>query len=679
MSESTPSLARRLLPLVIGVAFLLLTVIALFQVLAFRAQLRSREIARLESELRTASASIEERLLTELGGWLADVEAEPDRAHKFQERWRRVEPWFDSVYVWEKERDRPEDRGEDVPAVHFLYPVSAVQDAPLTDACLDAAEAGRSTLEVHEVAGLYVSGCRTASLPVRVYAATEAATLLSQASDPEEALAILDASGVSHDRDLTLTEGIARGIAPWRIVNLRLLSAELKLQLGRGDEGLQDDYGLGLEITALDAPDAEPLLGRVRHPILKELRSNDHRADADRLEVLLSRAERRVQAWTEIRDKILQPARNGQVSEGTRFIYDQYSATPWLLFYGWSPNGRLGVALELEQSAVLDEILASEPLRGLKPWLTVTDAGGEWVAGVRRGGPVVISVPFTRTLAHLRLGLHQEAIERDLADLQFQWVTPLSVVAFCAVLGGIALFVQARASRQQAALLGRQREFTTRVTHELKTPLAGIRVMAENLETGAWSDPSQVRAAAGRILAETDRLTGRVDEVLAVARTRSIPNPEPVDPEEALLVAIDDWGPRLEQAGVRLLADLNPTDAVRGDAGALTDAVACLLDNALKYRREDRPDPKVWLVLSQSGKWVEIAVTDNGIGVPAKMRGAIFDRFVRVEGPNRGTAGGHGLGLAQVREIAEAHGGTVACSEGVEGGARFTLRLPAVR
>ena len=145
---------------------------------------------------------------------------------------------------------------------------------------------------------------------------------------------------------------------------------------------------------------------------------------------------------------------------------------------------------------------------------------------------------------------------------------------------------------------------------------------------------------------------------------------------EAALAAIDQWGPRLEAAGVGFAADLHPTDEVLGDFDALRDALSCLLDNALKYRREDS-SAHVWLKLFQEGRFVELSVTDNGLGVPTDMRRSIFERFVRVEGDNRGRSGGHGLGLSQVAEIARAHRGRVVCEEGIEGGSRFVLRLPA--
>jgi len=180
---------------------------------------------------------------------------------------------------------------------------------------------------------------------------------------------------------------------------------------------------------------------------------------------------------------------------------------------------------------------------------------------------------------------------------------------------------------------------------------------------------------AERSVDEADRLTARVNEVRALSRTRELPTDQVFDVEEPMLDLVEQWAPRYDQAGVRFLADLAPVDPIKGDPVAIRDAVACLLDNALKYRREDI-DSAVWLNVREDGQHIEIEVLDNGIGVPRDQRKAIFERFVRVEGPNRGKAGGHGLGLGQVQDIVRKHHGTVRCETGVDGGSRFVVRLP---
>jgi signal transduction histidine kinase len=417
----------------------------------------------------------------------------------------------------------------------------------------------------------------------------------------------------------------------------------------------------------------------VRWPILgRWLRDHGRREQIDRLTVGMASVERRIAAYREISERILHTPPSSSATAAPRMIYDQYSDTPFVLFYGWTDDGRTGVALQLEQRHLLAEFLTTRALQRYRRHITITDGSGGWVAGARRvRSPIVLDLPFTRTLTHLRVGLREEAVFDRQDRLSDQWVTPLAIIAMFFVLGMAALVGQARAARQQAILLQRQRDFTTRVTHELKTPLAGIRLMAENIELGAYRGEPQLRDMAQRIMEEADRLSERVNEVLSVSRDRSIPDPEPFDPEEAVLEAVDQWGPRMEAAGVRLVADLHPTAEVMGDGAAVRDAVSCLLDNALKYRSEERAS-EVLLELQQHGSWVELSVADNGLGVPAEMRASIFERFVRVEGPNRGKAGGHGLGLAQVLSIAEKHRGTALCAEGIDGGAKFTLRLPAL-
>ena len=119
-----------------------------------------------------------------------------------------------------------------------------------------------------------------------------------------------------------------------------------------------------------------------------------------------------------------------------------------------------------------------------------------------------------------------------------------------------------------------------------------------------------------------------------------------------------------------------PTERFPTAAGAAQDEFVRELSNALKYRDPARPDPQVWLIAAQEGRWLHVDVSDNGLGVPPKMRRSIFQRFVRVEGPNRGPAGGHGLGLAQVAAVARDHGGRPECREGVDGGALFRIRIP---
>jgi signal transduction histidine kinase len=255
------------------------------------------------------------------------------------------------------------------------------------------------------------------------------------------------------------------------------------------------------------------------------------------------------------------------------------------------------------------------------------------------------------------------------------WLLPqIAALALSLVLAGALLLVHHRARQRHSLLMQRQQDFITRVTHELKTPLAGIRLMAENLQMGAISDPPTARQFLGRILAEASNLGQRIDEVLKVARDRRPSQLVPVRLDELAAEVVAQWQPRFQQKAGELRADLRPCALTRADPELLRDALSNLLDNALKYGREGFRTECV-VRTTEMGRWVVLDVSDNGMGVPADMRRAIFERFTRVERSGRGKSGGHGLGLAFVAETVAALSGTVDCFEGTEGGARFRIKL----
>ncbi|MBT3223549.1 MAG: HAMP domain-containing histidine kinase, partial [Proteobacteria bacterium] len=488
----------------------------------------------------------------------------------------------------------------------------------------------------------------------------------------EAALRALDVHGVSDD--LLIVDALHLDISPYRMVIHRTQKAGTMRDLGRIDEAMELYHQTGLEVTALDGPEAQQqILQFVHWPIISELARHHRAEEANELRRMLLQAQRRVAAFHEIAERMLPLNAAGSASSAPEFIYDQYGDPPFLLFYNLIPAEGLGVALQLDQPSLVRDFLAS--MRRLRKHLVILDTSGNHVAGPKTSSEIALSVPFSRTLSHLRVGLYQEAIDERLESDDL-WLVPLIITAFCVFLGFGAISSQLRASRQQQLLLARQREFTTRVTHELKTPLAGIRLMAENLELGAYKTDEQVKRMAVSIVDEADRLTSRVEKILATSRDRHIPGLKPFDPEEACLDAVEMWGPRMETSGVQLHADLQVTDEVLGDSGAIRDAIGCLLDNALKYKKEG-VDSQVWLNLEQRDQLVVIEVIDNGLGVPKAMREQVFGRFVRVEGPNRGKSGGHGLGLFQVAQTIEAHKGTIECGDGTDGGARFSIYVPA--
>jgi len=228
-----------------------------------------------------------------------------------------------------------------------------------------------------------------------------------------------------------------------------------------------------------------------------------------------------------------------------------------------------------------------------------------------------------------------------------------------------------------------QRRFVSDASHELRSPLASLRQFAEV----ARAHPDRVEAAdlSEAILDEGARLERLVDGMLTLARADErvlVTAPRPIDLDDIVLAEVQ----RL-RASTPLRVDASALGAARvaGDPGLVAGLVRNLVDNAARHAQTT-----VRVELRQAagtsdgagrvpsgGATVLLAVDDDGGGVPDAERERIFDRFVRLDDARGRDAGGSGLGLAIVREIAAAHGGTVAVAGSALGGARFEVRLPA--
>jgi signal transduction histidine kinase len=214
------------------------------------------------------------------------------------------------------------------------------------------------------------------------------------------------------------------------------------------------------------------------------------------------------------------------------------------------------------------------------------------------------------------------------------------------------------------------------VSHELKTPLTGIRLAVHLLlEEGVGPlTPKQLELLLDA-RDNTERLLAMIENLLDLARLegsggRLDLRPEP--PEELLRRAADSFRPRAEDKGVQLTVEAPPElPPVAADVGQLSRALHNLLDNALRYTPRGG---RVALTASADDGKVTLAVSDNGPGIAPQYLPHIFERFFRVPGQS---GGGTGLGLAIVREVATAHGGSAACESRPGQGATFRLTLPA--
>jgi signal transduction histidine kinase len=260
---------------------------------------------------------------------------------------------------------------------------------------------------------------------------------------------------------------------------------------------------------------------------------------------------------------------------------------------------------------------------------------------------------------------------RDLA-ISFGILVVLGIGAVTAVLSG-----------QRARTLGKlQMEFAAGVSHELRTPLAVIQSAAHNLRAGVIKDKEGIAEYAGIVQTEARRLSDMVEHVMTYAETQSGRKRYdigPIDLMEVIDRATQHTEMALGQSNVTMdqVIDSSLPPAL-ADSSALTQCLQNLLSNAAKYgKREDGAvQIEIEAKFDREARKVNLSVTDHGPGVPADDVRHLFEPFHR--GSNAATSTpGNGLGLHLVRKIMEAQNGAVTYEEGKDGGARFTLTMPA--
>ncbi|MCC2591972.1 two-component sensor histidine kinase [Tessaracoccus sp. OS52] len=225
-----------------------------------------------------------------------------------------------------------------------------------------------------------------------------------------------------------------------------------------------------------------------------------------------------------------------------------------------------------------------------------------------------------------------------------------------------------------------RRDFVANVSHELKTPIGAIAILAEAIEA-ASDDPEAVSKFVGRLQMESSRLSELVSQIIDLSRLQSSDPAvleDIVEVDEVIDEALGRARVLAANRGVNLIRAKSPTPfRVHGNRWQLADAVTNLVQNAIVYSDVNaRVAVSVVGVVEDGDEFVEIKVADNGIGISIEDQARIFERFYRVDyGRSRGN-GGTGLGLSIVRHIALAHGGTIRVWSRPHQGSTFTLRLP---
>jgi len=220
-----------------------------------------------------------------------------------------------------------------------------------------------------------------------------------------------------------------------------------------------------------------------------------------------------------------------------------------------------------------------------------------------------------------------------------------------------------------------RRDFIANVSHELKTPVGALALLAEAVAE-ASDDPQAVRRFAERMLLESERLSNLVQELIDLSRLESrdpLKSPVPVGVDEVVAAAVDRTRQIASAKEITLVAGGATGLRVLGNEAQLDMALGNLVENAVNYSPERT---RVSLGVQRVGDLVEISVTDQGIGIPGPELERIFERFYRVDPARSRATGGTGLGLSIAKHIAQNHGGEVRVWSHEGAGSTFTLRLP---
>ncbi len=253
---------------------------------------------------------------------------------------------------------------------------------------------------------------------------------------------------------------------------------------------------------------------------------------------------------------------------------------------------------------------------------------------------------------------------------------PTAVLGEVRPLGDGFTVIDASDESDAVRLEATRRDFVANVSHELKTPVGAVALLAEAVLKAA-DDPHEVRRFCTKIVKEATRLGALVTELIALSRLQGaerLPELATVEVDEVVREALDRCRLVAESADIRITVDPPSGLLLDGDATLLVTALSNLVDNAVCY---SPPGSPVSVSRRLADGFVEIAVTDRGLGIAPEYQERVFERFFRVDQARSRATGGTGLGLAIVKHVAANHGGGVQLWSKPGTGSTFTLRVPA--
>ncbi len=387
--------------------------------------------------------------------------------------------------------------------------------------------------------------------------------------------------------------------------------------------------------------------------------------------------------------------RQKSFSPRTRYMTSRTEGVPFLLAYRALPDAQEAYATGIV-GAQIDLARLQEQLFAALRNLPMDPEGGIAILG--HGGAVVIGADAARgtfmaaqelapPFDSWQVAVYLRDVPTAMRQLDLRhtaWLWVISVMLLSILVGGYLFIMRAR---REAYLSRAQTTFVSNVTHELRTPLASIRMFAELLELQAAAPrggpPARASANSVRYLEiirqECDRLNRLIDRVIDFSRMERHVKQyrfEPGDAGSVVAAAVESFRPNADARGFDLRISVeDPLPAMRLDADAISQVILNLLTNAVQYSAATRT---IEVRVRSTGAAVVIDVTDRGVGIEPRHLRRVFDKFYSTwRRMDDRTQGGLGLGLALSREIVRAHGGEISVRSEVGRGSTFTVTLPA--
>jgi two-component system, OmpR family, sensor histidine kinase SenX3 len=293
--------------------------------------------------------------------------------------------------------------------------------------------------------------------------------------------------------------------------------------------------------------------------------------------------------------------------------------------------------------------------------------------GIVDGREVVIP-PVARLVERARVANRQLFEEFEIPRTNAQ---PQHLLVRVAPLGSQFLLMVADDRSDIYRIDAVRRDFIANISHELKTPIGAISLLAEALIASA-DDPAQVTTFAASLEKESGRLAELTSDIIELSRLQSggrIQNPLPVSIDQVVMRAIDTNRVVAESADIELIVNAKSGAYVPGDESSLVTAMNNLVRNAITY---SKGPGRVGIGVVERNGMVEVSVTDQGIGIPAQELDRIFERFYRGDPARSRQTGGTGLGLSIVKHVVANHDGQVRVWSQPGKGSTFTLKFRTV-